>query len=126
MNIYVLILRSFSGLFKTSVELFWDTLKFMLALERLLGSSLGAASGSLAAHNHATDPVDRDFGALEDLIEALLVASRCPRDLQNLQIRCPELFRRGFPSILNSPQLILNSENEILSTPSSPQITSAA
>ena len=29
---------------------------------------------------------DRDFGALGDLLEALLVASRCPRDLQSLKI----------------------------------------
>ena len=80
------ILRSFSKLSKGSVALFWATLSFILALKRLLGSSLGAASGSVAAHNHSTDSMGRDFGALEDLLEALLVASRCPRDLHNLQI----------------------------------------
>ena len=46
----------------------------------------GVANGSFAAHNHSTDSMDRDFGALEDLLEALLVASRCPRDLHSLQI----------------------------------------
>ena len=121
-----LIFRSFSELFKASVELFWATLNFILALKRLLGSSLGAASGSLTAHNHSTDSMDRDFGALADLLEALLVASQCPRDLQSLQIRCPELFRKGFSSILISPHLILSSQNEILSSRNSFQSTSAA
>ena len=79
-------LRSFSELSKGSVELFWATLTFILALKKLLGSSLGAANGSLKAHNDSTDSMDRNFGALEDLLEALMVASRCPRDLHNLQI----------------------------------------
>ena len=82
----LLILRSFSELSKGSVELFWAALTFILALKKLLGSSLGAANGSLRAHNHLTDSMDRKFGALEDFLEALLVASRCPRDLHNLQI----------------------------------------
>ena len=69
-----LLLSLFSELFKASVELFWATLNFTLALEKLLGSSLGAANGSLRAHNHLTDSMDRNFGALEDLLEALLVA----------------------------------------------------
>ena len=86
MNIHVLILRSFSELLKGSVELFWATLSFILALKRLLGSSLEAASGSLRAHNQSKGSMDRDFGALGDLLEALLVASRCPRDLQRLNI----------------------------------------
>ena len=81
-----LILRSFSELSKGSVELFWATLTFILALKKLLGSSLGAVSGSVAAHNLSTNSMDRDFGTLEDLLEALLVASRCLRDLHNLQI----------------------------------------
>ena len=81
-----LILRSFSELSHGSVELFWATLNLILALKKLLGSSLGAANGALRAHNHLTDSMDRDFGALEDFLEALLVASRCPRDLHNLQI----------------------------------------
>ena len=114
-----LILRSFSELSKGSVELFWATLTFILALKKLLGGSLGAANGSLRAHNHLTDSMDRNFGALEDLLEALLVASRCPRDLHNLQIWCPELFRRGFSSISTSPQLIFSSQTEILSSKNS-------
>ena len=40
----------------------------------------------LAAQNHSAGSMDRDFGALGDLLEALLVASRCPRDLQSLKI----------------------------------------
>ena len=80
------ILRSFSELFKASVELSWATLNIILALKKLLGGSLGAASGSLTAHNHSTDSIDHDFGALADLLEGLLVASRCPRDLQSLEI----------------------------------------
>ena len=88
MNTYVLNLRSFSELFKASVELFWVTLSFILALKKLLGTSFGAANGSLTAHNHATDSMDRDFGALGDLLEAPLVASRCPRDLQSIKICC--------------------------------------
>ena len=60
------------------MELFWATLSFILALKKLLGSSLGAANGSLRDHNHSTDSMDRNFGALEDLLEALLVASRFP------------------------------------------------
>ena len=54
------------------MELFWATLTFILALKKLLGGSLGAASGSLTAHNHPIDSMDRDFGALEDLLETLL------------------------------------------------------
>ena len=68
------------------MELFWATLTLVLALKKLLGSSLGAANGSLRANNHSTDSMDPNFGALEDLLEALLVASRCPRDLQSLKI----------------------------------------
>ena len=75
-----------TALEKSSVELFWATLTFILALKKLLGSSLGAANGSFRAHNHLTDSMDGNFGALEDLLEALLVASRCPRDLHDLQI----------------------------------------
>ena len=116
-------LRSFSELSKGSVELFWATLTFMLALKKLIGNPLGAANGSLRVHNHSTDSMDRNFGALEDLLEALLVASRCPRDLQNLQIGCPELFRTDFCSIVSSPQLNLSSENDIFSSPSNPQCT---
>ena len=71
MNITFLILRSFSELSKGSVELFWATLSFILALKKLLGSSLGAANGSLRAHDHSTDSMDHNFGALEDLLEAL-------------------------------------------------------
>ena len=54
------------------MELFWPTLSFILALKKLFGSSLGAANGSLRAHNHSTDSMDPNFGALEDLLEALL------------------------------------------------------
>ena len=118
-----LILRSFPKLSEGSVALFWATLSFILALKRLLGSSLGAASGSVAAHNHSTDSMDRDFGVLEDLLEALLVAFRCPRDIHSLQIRCLELLRTDFCSILSSPQLNSMSENRILSSPSRPQST---
>ena len=121
-----LILRSFFKLSKSSAELFWATLSFILGLKRLLRSSLGAASGSLRAHNHSTGSMDRDLGALGALLEAPLVASRWPRDLQSLRIRCPELFRTGVSLILTSPQLILNSQNEILSSHSSFQSTSAA
>ena len=63
------ILRSFSELSTGSVELFWATLTVILALKKLLGSSLGAANGFLRAHNHLTDSKDRNFGALEDLLE---------------------------------------------------------
>jgi len=118
-----LLLRPFPELSKGSVELFWVSLSFILVLKKLLGSSLGAANGSLRAHNHSTDSMDRNFGALEDLLEALLVAFRCPRDLHSLQIRCPELFRTQFCSILTSPQLNLSSENEIFNSPSNPQNT---
>ena len=45
------------------------------------------------AHNHSAGSVDGGFGALGDLLEALLVASRCPRDLQSLKISCQEPFR---------------------------------
>ena len=72
------------------------------------------------AQNHSAGSMDRDFGALEDLLEALLVASRCPRDLQSLRILCPELFRRGFPSILNSPQLNVKPKNLDLELPEQP------
>ena len=78
-------LRSLSELFKASVELCWATLNIILALKKLLDGFLGAASGSLTAHNHSTDSMDRDLGALGDLLEALLVASRCPRDLRSLK-----------------------------------------
>ena len=81
-----LLLRSSSELFKASVELFWASLSLILALKRFLGNSLGVASGSLTAHNLLTSSMDRDFGALGDLLGALLVASRCPRHLHNLQI----------------------------------------
>ena len=66
MNIYAFILRSFSKLFKTSVELSWGTLNIILALKKLLRGSLGAARGSLTAHTHSTDSIYRDFGALAD------------------------------------------------------------
>ena len=112
-NIYVFILRTFSELFNASVELPWATLKIMLALKKLLGGSLGAASGSLTAHNHSTDSIDHDLGALADLLEALLVASRCPRDLQSLQIRCPELLRTDFSLILSCLRLIWSSQHDI-------------
>ena len=62
-----LILRSFSELTTGSLALFRATLNFILALKRLLGNSLGAASGSVAAQNHSTDSMDRAFGALADL-----------------------------------------------------------
>ena len=120
-----LILRSFSVLPRGFVEFFWASLSFILPL-KLLGASLGAASGSLTAHNHSTNFKDPDFGALADLLEALLVASRWPRDLQSLQIRCPELFRKNLSSILISPHLNLSSRNEILSSRNSFQSTSAA
>ena len=55
---------------------FWVILTFLLALKKLLGSSLGAANGSLRVHNHLIDSMDRNVGALEDLLEALLVAFR--------------------------------------------------
>ena len=86
MNIYVFDLKIVFKALEPLCGAFLATLSFILALKRLLGSFLGAASGSVAAHNHSTDSMDRDFGALEDLLEALLVASRCPRDLHNLQI----------------------------------------
>ena len=70
------ILRSLSEFVKASVELSWATLNIILALKKLLGGSLGAASGVLTAHNHSTDSIDHDLGALTDLLEALLVASR--------------------------------------------------
>ena len=85
----------------------------------------GRASGELiitrhqsfwGAHNHSASSMDRDFGALGDLLEALLVASRCARDLQSLRIRCRKLFLNGFSSILSSPHLSLSSENEIFSS----------
>ena len=82
------------------MERFLATLTFILALKKLLGSSLGAANGSLRVHNHSTDFMDRNFGTVDDLLEALLiafgvlgdlleallVASRCPADLQSLKI----------------------------------------
>ena len=76
------------------MELFWATLSFILARKRLLGSSLGAASGSLAARNHPTDSMDRDFGALEDLLEGLMIASRCPRDLHSLKSDAKSSFEQ--------------------------------
>ena len=85
-DIYVFHFKIVSKLFKASVELFWATLNLSWALKKLLRSSLGAASGSLRAHNHLTGSMDRDFGALGDLIDAFLVASRCPRALQSLKI----------------------------------------
>ena len=120
------ILRSFSELFKASVELSWATLNMILALKNILRGSLGAASGSLTAHTHSTDSIDCDLEPLANLLEALLVAFRCPRDLQSLQIRCPKLLRKGFPPIFSSPHLILSSETHILSSRSSFQSTSAA
>ena len=38
------------------------------------------------AYNHSAGSMDRDFGALGYLLEALLVASRCPRGLQSFKI----------------------------------------
>ena len=38
------------------------------------------------AQNDSTSSMDGDFGALGDLLEAHLAASRCPRDLQSLKI----------------------------------------
>ena len=57
--------------------------------------------------------MDPDFEALADLLEALLVAARCPRDLQSLRIRCPELFRKGFSFDfdLSTPQFELSKRN---------------
>ena len=81
MKIYILILRSFSELSNGFVALFWAPLSSIWVLEKLLGSSLGAAGGSFAAHDHSKDSMDRDFRALENLLEALLVASRRPKDL---------------------------------------------
>ena len=69
-----LLSRSFSDLSKDSVELFWATLNFILASKKLLGSSLGSASGFWRAHNHSTDFMDRNFGALGDLPWSLLGA----------------------------------------------------
>ena len=86
MNIYVFDLKIVAWALESLVELFWATLTFILAPKKLLWSSSGAANGSLRAHNHSTDFMDRNFGALEDLLEALLVASRCPRDLKSLKI----------------------------------------
>ena len=91
-----LIFNSFSQMSKCSVALFWAHLNFIWALKKLLRSSFGAASGSFGAHNRPSGSMDRDLGAPGALLEAPLVASRCPRDLQSLRIRCPELFRRGF------------------------------
>ena len=45
-----------------------------------------SSEGQLGAQNPSAGSMDRDFGALGDLLEALLVASRCPRDLQSLKI----------------------------------------
>ena len=106
-------LRSSSEFFGAAVELSWATLNTILALKKLLGGSLGAASGSLTAHNHSTDSIDHDLGALADLLEALLVASRCPRDLQSLQIRCPELLRTDFSLVLSCLRLIWSSQHDI-------------
>ena len=74
MTIYVFDFKIVSELSKRPVELFWATLTFILALKKLLGSSVGAANGSLRANNHLTNSMDRNFGALEDLLEALLIA----------------------------------------------------
>ena len=92
----LLIFNSFSQISKCSVALFWAPLSFFLALKKLLRSSFGAASGSFGAHNRSSGSMDRDLGAPGALLEAPLVASRCPRNLQSLRIQCPELFRRGF------------------------------
>ena len=81
------------------MELCWVTLKLMLALEQLLGTSLGAASGTLTAHKHSTGSVDREFGALGGVLEAPLVASGCLRDLQSLKHRFQELVWTGLSSI---------------------------
>ena len=68
------------------MELFWATLSLILALKRLLGSSLGAASGSLRAHNLSIRPMDRDLGPLRELLGALLTAS--PRSRGHRALRC--------------------------------------
>ena len=81
-----LILGSFPELLEGSVELFWVTLNFILALKNLLGSSLGAASGFLRAPNLSIRPMDRDLEAFRELLGAHLVASRCPRNLKGLKI----------------------------------------
>ena len=104
------------------------SLRGPLRRQILLGSKGGRSwvdvrRGSWGAHNPSASSMDRDFGALGDLLEALLVASRCPRDLHSLQLRCPELFRADSCPILSSPQLNLSSENEIFSSPSNPQST---
>ena len=88
-----LIFNSFSQMSKCSVALFWAHLNFIWALKKLLRSSFGAASGSFGAHNRSSGSMDRDLGAPGALLEAPLVASRCPRDFQNLRIRCRELFK---------------------------------
>ena len=49
-------------------------------------SRIDVPRSSWGAQNHSAGSMDRDFGALGDLLEALLVASRCPRDLQSLKI----------------------------------------
>ena len=76
----------FPELFEPFVELFWATLIFMLALETLLGSALGAANGCLAILNPLTDSMNGDFGTLENLLGSLLVAPRCPSNLYSLKI----------------------------------------
>ena len=86
MNIYVFDLKIVSELFKASVELFWASLSFIFASKKLFGSSLGAASGFLQAPYMSIRPMDRDLEPLRERVGALLVASRCPRNLQSLKI----------------------------------------
>ena len=42
--------------------------------------------GCWGAQNHLTGSVSRDFGALGDLLQVPLVASRCPRDRWSLKM----------------------------------------
>ena len=118
--------RQFSELFRASVELFWEALKSIFAIKQLLGTSLGAANGTLKAHKHSTGSVDRDLGALGGVLETSLVASGCPSDPQSLENRCRRLVRTGFASILSSPHLKFKSQHEISRSYSSSRSTSAA
>ena len=78
------------------------------APRKLSGSSLGALSGSLGAHNLLTGSMDRDFGALRELLGALLTASLRPRGLQSSQIWSSELSGVYFYLILCSQHIILS------------------
>ena len=84
------------------------------APQELSGSSLGALSGSLGAHNLLTSSVDRHFGALWELLGALLTAYLRSGGLQSSQMWCSELSASHDAVIWGPQHMMLSFRSSIL------------